>query len=96
MALTREEVLHVAQLARLGLAEADVERLQTQLSDTIAYFQILESLDTSAIPPTAQVIDQQSVMRSDVVGPSFPPAEVLANAPRTEDGFFRIKAVLED
>ncbi|MDO8671752.1 MAG: Asp-tRNA(Asn)/Glu-tRNA(Gln) amidotransferase subunit GatC [Dehalococcoidia bacterium] len=96
MALTREEVLHVAQLARLGLAEADVERLQSQLSDTIAYFQILDSLDTSAIPPTAQVIDQQSVMRSDVVRPSFSPEEVLANAPRTEDGFFRIKAVLED
>ena len=96
MALSRDEVLHVAQLARLGLAEEDLERLQTQLSDIIAYFQILESLDTSAIPPTAQVIGQQSVMRSDVVKPSFPPEEVLANAPKVEDGFFRIKAVLEE
>ncbi len=95
MALSRDEVLHVAQLARLGLAEGDVERLQTQLSDIIAYFQILETLDTSAIPPTAQVIGQQNVMRSDVAKPSFPPEEVLANAPREEDGFFRIKAVLE-
>ncbi|MBI2865245.1 MAG: Asp-tRNA(Asn)/Glu-tRNA(Gln) amidotransferase subunit GatC [Chloroflexi bacterium] len=96
MPLSREEVLHVAQLARLGLAEEDLQRLQTQLSDIIAYFQILETLDTSAIPPTAQAIGQQNVMRSDVAKPSFPPEEVLANAPRVEEGFFRIRAVLED
>ncbi len=96
MTLTREEVLHVAQLARLGLSEEDLENFQRQLSDILAYFDILQKLDTSAIPPTAQVIGQQNVMRSDEVKPSSPREEILANAPRAEEGLFRVKAVLED
>lgn len=96
MILSREEVLHVAQLARLGLSEGDLERLQRQLSDIISSFQILQGLDTSAIPPTAQVIGQQSVLRADEVLPSSPREEILENAPRKEEGFFRVKAVLEE
>ena len=95
MAITREEVEHVAHLARLGLTEEEVERMAQQLSHILDNFESLKQVDTSAISPTAQVITLQNVMRTDEVRPSFPREEILANAPRAEDGCFRVKAILE-
>jgi aspartyl-tRNA(Asn)/glutamyl-tRNA(Gln) amidotransferase subunit C len=93
--LTREEVLHIALLARLGLSEADVEKFQEQLSNILENFAILKEVDTSDVPPTAQPIDLQNVMRDDQVVPSYPREDVLLNAPHQEEGSFRVKAVLE-
>ncbi|MBI3977639.1 MAG: Asp-tRNA(Asn)/Glu-tRNA(Gln) amidotransferase subunit GatC [Chloroflexi bacterium] len=95
MRLTRDDVLHVAYLARLGLADADVALLQDQLSNILQQFEILNRLDVSGISPTAQVITVQNVMRDDRARPSWPREAILANAPRREDDFFRVKAVLE-
>jgi aspartyl-tRNA(Asn)/glutamyl-tRNA(Gln) amidotransferase subunit C len=95
MKLSREEVLHIARLARLGLSEADVDRMQEQLSNILENFEILQQVNTTDVPPTAQSIALQSVMRSDEVVPSLPPEQVLANAPQREGDFFRVKAVLE-
>lgn len=95
MKLSREEVLHIARLARLGLTEAEVDRLREQLSDILENFEILQQVDTSNVPPTAQSVALQNVMREDEVAPSLPPKEVLANAPREEGGCFRVRAVLE-
>ena len=95
MAITREDVDHVAYLARLGLDEAEREQLRDELGDILAYMQVLERLDTSAIPPTAQVIPLQNVMRPDNVRPSLSLEQVLANAPSREEGFVRVAAVLE-
>ena len=95
MKLSREEVLHIARLARLGLTEAEVDRLREQLSDILENFEILQQVDTSNVPPTAQSVALQNVMRKDEVAPSLPPKEVLANAPREEGGCFRVRAVLE-
>jgi aspartyl-tRNA(Asn)/glutamyl-tRNA(Gln) amidotransferase subunit C len=95
MAITREDVDHVAELARLGLDAAERERMQAQLGQILEYVQVLQRLDTTAIPPTAQVIPLRNVMRPDVVQPSLPVESVLANAPAHEDAFIRVAAVLE-
>ena len=94
MRLTVADVEHVATLARLGLDEEEKERLQGQLSSILGHIAALEELDTAAIPPTAQVIELTNVMRSDEVRPSLPRAAILGNAPRLQDGFFEVDAIL--
>jgi len=95
MAITREEVRHVATLFRLGLSEEDIARFQEQLSQIIDYFQVLQQLDTEGVEPTSHTLALENVMRADEPQPSFPPEDILANAPMPEDGFFRVRAVLE-
>jgi aspartyl-tRNA(Asn)/glutamyl-tRNA(Gln) amidotransferase subunit C len=95
MAISREQVEHVAHLARLGLSEEETDRLQQQLSAILGHMQIIDQLDTSAIPPTAQVIPVSSVMRDDVARPSLPVEDILKNAPRREGDFFKVPPVLE-
>lgn len=96
MKLNREEVLHIARLARLGLTEAEITRFGEQLSNLLEHFQVLQQVDTEGVPPTAQSVELKSVMREDTVEPSLPPEDVLSNAPRREDDCFRVKAVLEE
>lgn len=94
--LTPEEVRHVAMLARLGLSDEEVETMRVQLLDVLDYIAILEKVDTSAIPPTAQVLAHDNVAREDVSRPSWPAEEVLSNAPAREGAFFRVPVVLEE
>jgi len=96
MKLSREEVLHIALLARLGLTEAEVDKMREQLSNILENFEILQEVDTTNVPPTAQSVALQNVMRDDEVVPSLPADQVLANAPRPEGELFRVKAVLEE
>ncbi len=95
MKLSREEVLHIAKLARVGVTDEDVERLREQLSDILENFEILQQVDTTDIPPTAQPNPLQNVTKDDQVAKSLPPEQVLANAPKKEGEYFRVKAVLE-
>lgn len=97
MALTRAQVQHIAELAKLKLTEDEINRMTEQLSAILDYAARLQALDTEAIPPTASVVPLRNVMRDDVVLPSMPREEVLANAPdKSEDGeFFRVRAILE-
>ena len=95
MKLSREEVLHIARLARLGLTEAEVDRLSEQLSHILESFEVLQQVDTTDVPPTSQAIALQNVLKDDEPAPSLTPDEILANAPRKEGEFFRIRAVLE-
>ena len=95
MKLTREEVLHIALLARLGLTEAEVDRLSEQLSNILENFEVLQQVDTSDVPPTAQSIPLQNVVKDDKVVASLPQNQILANAPRKDGNFFRVRAVLE-
>ncbi len=95
MAISREQVEHVAHLARLGLSAEETDRLQQQLSQILGHMQMIDTLDTSAIPPTAQVIPLHSVMRDDVARPSQATDEILQNAPRREGAFFKVPPVLE-
>jgi len=95
MKLSREEVLHISLLARLGLSETEVERAREQLSNILENFEVLQQVDTTGVPPTAQSITLQNVMKDDEPDSSLPPADILANAPQKEGDFFRIRAVLE-
>ena len=95
MAITREEVRHVATLFRLGLSEEDIARFQEQLSQIIDYFQVLQQVDTEGVEPTSHTLALENVMRDDEPRPSFPPEDILANAPFPEHNFFRVRAVLE-
>lgn len=94
--MTPEEVRHVAMLARLGLTENEVEDLRAQLLDVLDYITVLEKVDTSSIPPTAQVLAHLNVIRADEARPSMPVEMLLSNAPAREGDFFRVPAVLED
>ena len=95
MKLNREEVLHIARLARLGVTNDDVDKFREQLSNILENFEALQEVDTEGVPPTAQSIDLHNVVSEDEVAPSLPPEQVLANAPRREGDFFRVRAVLE-
>jgi aspartyl-tRNA(Asn)/glutamyl-tRNA(Gln) amidotransferase subunit C len=95
MKLSREEVLHIAHLARIGLTEDEITRFSEQLSNLLESFEILQQVDTTGVPPTAQSVALQSVMRDDETAPSLPPDDILANAPRREGDCFRVRAVLE-
>ena len=95
MKFSRQEVLHIARLARLGLSEAEVDRMAGQLSDILGHFETLAEVDTTGVAPTAQASAISSVTAPDEVLPSLPAEEVLANAPAREGDFFRIRAVLE-
>ena len=96
MALTPEDVDHVAALARLGISAAERQRFAEQLSGILEHFQALQALDTGDIAPTAQIQDLRNVMRPDQSRAPLPHDVMMANAPRDEDGFFRVQAVLEE
>lgn len=95
MKISREEVQHIALLARLGVDEADLGKFSVQLSNILENFEILEQIDTTGVPPTSHPVPLSSVMRDDKVLPSYPRADILANAPQEEDDSFRVRAVLE-
>ncbi len=95
MKLSRAEVEHIAELAKLGLTEEEKERFREQLSAILEYAGMLQQLDTEAISPTATVLPLQNVMRPDEVAPSFSQEEILANAPNAAGGCFRVPAILE-
>lgn len=95
MSLTKEEVEHIAKLARLELTEEETERYREQLSDILDYAARLQTLDTSKIPPTASVIARRSVLREDVARQGLSTQEALNNAPQVEQGQFRVPPVQE-
>jgi aspartyl-tRNA(Asn)/glutamyl-tRNA(Gln) amidotransferase subunit C len=92
--LTRSDVEHVAHLARLGLTEEELARLPGQLNHILDQYQKLAELDTDAIPPTAQTIELENILRDDVAGPSLDAETVLANAPERDGDFFVVPAIL--
>jgi aspartyl-tRNA(Asn)/glutamyl-tRNA(Gln) amidotransferase subunit C len=93
--LTRDDVAHVAHLARLGLTDDELGRLEGQLNHILDQYAILAKLDTEQIPPTAQTIELENILRDDVVRPSLPVAAVLANAAEREGDFIRVPPVLD-
>jgi aspartyl-tRNA(Asn)/glutamyl-tRNA(Gln) amidotransferase subunit C len=92
--LTRDQVTHVAELAKLKLTEAEVALFQQQLSAILEYAARLDELDTDAISPTASILPLQNVMRPDVARASYPRDAMLRNAPDAEGEFVRTKPVL--
>lgn len=95
MALSMDDVRKVALLARLRLSEDELARMQQQLSSILEYMQVLQEVDVTDVPPTAQVTDVVNVVRPDEVRPSLLLEEALANAPQREAGYFKVKPVFE-
>ena len=95
MKLSREDVLHISALCRMDLSDEEIERFRSQLSNILDNFEILQQVDTTNVPPTAYPIPLSNVAREDEVAQSYPQSDILANAPRQEDGQFRVRAVLE-
>ena len=96
VAISREDVLHVAHLARLHLTDDEVDRIHAQLSNILEAIETLRDVDTSRVGPTASVIQLENVMREDEVRPGLTREAALANAPLRDDPFLRVPTVLEE
>ena len=94
--ISREDVLHVARLARLELSEPELEKMREQLNSILTYIDRLKELDVTGVEPTSHAVPMVNVMRDDVVVPSFPREEMLANAPDRVGDFFRVPRIIED
>jgi len=94
--LSHEEVRKIAELARLNLTDDEVALYAGQLSNVLQYFQRLQELDTSQIPPTASVLPLKNVFRADEAGAPLTPNQVVANASASLDSQFKVGAVLGD
>jgi aspartyl-tRNA(Asn)/glutamyl-tRNA(Gln) amidotransferase subunit C len=95
MKISKQEVEHVARLARLELAEGEKDKLIDQLSNILTYVETLNGLDTKGVEPTSHVLDIKNVMRDDVSAPSLPQEQALANAPEKAAGHFKVPKIIE-
>lgn len=95
MKITKQEVEHVARLARLELSEQEKEKLTDQLSSILTYVETLNTLDTKGVEPTSHVLDIKNVMRDDVAMPSLSQERALANAPDKAAGHYKVPKIIE-
>src|SRR5437016_3045712 len=94
--IDRETVKHVAQLARHGMTEEEVDIFASQLSVILENIAILQQVDVSGVSPTAHASRLSNIMRTDIQQPSYAPEILLANAPEQEDNCLKIRAVFEE
>jgi len=92
VAISRDEVLHVARLARLALTDDEIERLTEELGKILEAVGVVSELDLADVPPTSHPLDLVNVWDEDVPRDSLPLEDALANAPVAEDGLFRVPA----
>ena len=95
MKITKQEVEHVAKLARLELSEQEKEELTDQLSNILTYVEKLNELDTTGVEPTSHVLDISNVMRDDTAGESLTQELALANAPEKALGHYKVPKIIE-
>lgn len=95
MEITREQVEHVARLARLAVTDDEKALFGRQLSSILTYVETLNRVDTARVEPTAHVVPMQNVLREDTVKPSLSRDDALANAPDSEHGCFRVPKIIE-
>ena len=96
MRISKEEVLHIASLVRIAMTDEDVDQLQGQLSNILEQFEVLSTIDTESVLPTAHPIELTNVFKDDVSSPSLSKEDVLLNAPLREEDYLRVKAILEE
>lgn len=95
MSIDRDTVDHVALLARLALSEDERERLREQLSAILEHINVMSEADTSTVPATAHILPVENVMRADTARPCDFSEELVERAPAHEDGYIRVRAVLD-
>jgi aspartyl-tRNA(Asn)/glutamyl-tRNA(Gln) amidotransferase subunit C len=91
--LSKEEVQHIAKLARLGLSEEEIERFQKELSSILDYVEKLKEVDISGVEPISHAVKVENVVRKDVVNPNEGGQKLLNLAPDKKDGFLKVKSV---
>jgi aspartyl-tRNA(Asn)/glutamyl-tRNA(Gln) amidotransferase subunit C len=96
MEISKEQVEHVAKLARLEVSEEEKAMFARQLSAILTYMDQLKEVDTQRVEPTTTVLPTENVFREDAVKPSLTQGQALANAPDQAEGFFRVPKILED
>jgi len=94
--IEREQVLHVAKLARLRLSEAEVEKMAGELSGILGHVDRISELELDDVPPTSHVVELENVLRPDEPRPSWPRETVLEQAPDPADGAFRVPSPQAD
>jgi aspartyl-tRNA(Asn)/glutamyl-tRNA(Gln) amidotransferase subunit C len=94
--ITREDVEHVAELARLDLTSAEKEQFIAQLNAILTYIEKLSELDTTAVESTSHVIPMSNIFRHDEVRPSLDRTKVLHNAPEASHFFFKVPRIIEE
>ena len=95
MALTSDEVRHIALLARVGMTDDEVEVMREQLSGILEHFQVLQRVDTDGVEPTTHSVETHTVLRDDEPRGSVPMDDALANAPHRDGDYVRVRAVLD-
>jgi aspartyl-tRNA(Asn)/glutamyl-tRNA(Gln) amidotransferase subunit C len=90
LVIDREQVLHVARLARLRLTDEEVERMSRELSGVLEHVERMNRLDIEGVDPTSHVVDLENVLRADEPRPSWPKEEILEPAPDPAEGAFRV------
>ncbi len=95
MIITKQEVEHVAKLARLELSEQDKEKLTDQLSNILTYVEKMSELDTKGVEPTSHVLDINNVMRDDVLVKSLSQEKAIGNAPDKALGHYKVPRIIE-
>lgn len=93
--ITKDQVKHVANLARLAISDQEAEMFTEHLSSIIAYAEQLNELDTTNVEPTTHVLDLKNVLRKDEPKTTITQEEALKNAPDKQDGHFRVPSILE-
>ena len=94
--ISREDVRHVARLARLALSDEELERMRVEMSAILDYMDKLRSLDTKGVEPTSHSVPLRNVMREDEPTPSLPLDDMLANAPDRDGDTFRVPRIIEE
>jgi aspartyl-tRNA(Asn)/glutamyl-tRNA(Gln) amidotransferase subunit C len=94
MTITAEQVRHVAELSRLSIKPAAMEKLAQQLATILAYIEKLNEVDTAGVLPTSHAIDLTNAFRGDEVHDSLTPDQALSNAPARENGSFVVPRVI--
>jgi aspartyl-tRNA(Asn)/glutamyl-tRNA(Gln) amidotransferase subunit C len=90
VSIDREQVLHVARLARLELTEEEVGRMATELSSVLGHIETISELQLDGVPPTTHVVEVENALRPDEPRPCLPREVALANAPAVQDGGFLV------
>jgi aspartyl-tRNA(Asn)/glutamyl-tRNA(Gln) amidotransferase subunit C len=93
--ISKEEVKHVANLARLAITEEETEMFTNQLDAIITFAEQLNELDTTGVEPTTHVLEMKNILREDKAEKGLPVKDVVKNAPDHKDGYIRVPSILE-